>query len=140
MQLSTSDWITIIATAVCVARSSFVAIGVAIWQVRRMRQAEKVQVEARPVFKASIRVWLLAQLWPFVASGAVALLLIIHALSSSGEVTRSFVISLVCGGFLLAFSLLSSLAYVIAAAFRPMYLLLGSWSAKQEAKSATDPQ
>ena len=111
MQLSTSDWITIIATAVSVASSSFVAIGVAIWQVRRMLQAEKVQVEARPVFKASIRVWLLAQLWPFVASGAVALLLIIHTLSSSGEVTRSFVISLVCGGFLLAFSLLSSLAF-----------------------------
>ena len=66
----------------------------------------------------------MAQLWPFACSGVVALVVISHALMQDGVVTRSFVISLVLGAFLLAFSILSAVGFTIATAFRPAYLRL----------------
>ena len=141
MQLSTSDWVTIAATAVSVVSSSLVAIVVAIWQVKKGAAQSTVNDSPKSIAKSTRR-WLMAQLWPFACSAAVALIVMSHALMQDGAVTKSFVISLVLGAFLLAFSILSAVGFIVAAAFRPAYLHLlsmtirfsGPSSAAAEAK------
>ena len=124
MQLSTSDWVTIIATVVSVLSSAAVAVGVAIWQVRKTSTAQITKVAPDPVFTADTRKWLVAQLWPFVTTFVLGLILVVGSLLTDGPVTRSFVISFVCGGFLLAFSVVCSAVLFVAAAFRPAYFAL----------------
>lgn len=138
MTLGTSDWVTIIATAVSIVSSAAVSIGVAIWQVKKALNSQSASESAERVFSSSTKAWLLAQVWPFIVSAALALFLLIQALMSEGVVTRSFVISLVFGSMLLAFSILSSLGFVVAAAFRPFYLALQKLpsSAKVQAPSS----
>lgn len=124
MTLGTSDWVTIIATALSIVCSAAVSIGVAIWQVKKALHPRSISDTPERVFSSSSRAWLLAQVWPFLVSAALALFLLMQALTSEGAVTRSFVISLVFGSLLLVFSILSSLGFVVAAAFRPFYLVM----------------
>ena len=132
MQLSTSDWVTIAATAVSVLSSAAIAIGVAVWQVKKTSGPTSTRPASEPIFTATTKKWLLAQLWPFATSSVVGLILVIGPLLPDGPVTRSFVISFVCGGFLLAFSAVCTAILFVAAAFRPTYLALQQFYAKYE--------
>lgn len=138
MQLSTSDWVTIAATAVSVLSSAAIAIGVAIWQVKKTSNAGSPRIVSQPVFEAAAWKWLVAQLWPFATSSVLGLILVVGPLLTDGPVTRSFVISFVCGGFLLAFSAVCASILVVAAAFRPAYLALQTFYEKYGAKEVKD--
>jgi hypothetical protein len=133
--LGTSDWVTIIATALSIICSAVISIGIAIWQVRKTLNPQPTPSKTDRVFPSSVRAWLLAQVWPFIVSGVLAVFIITQALLSDGAVTRSFVISLVFGSLLLAFSVLSSLGFLVAAAFRPAYLKLEKFSLPRAARA-----
>ena len=140
MQLSTSDWVTIAATLVNIFTSAAVAVGVAVWQVRKALTPRIPPNIPEPVFTVEARQWLTAQLWPLGMSVLLGLILVVGPLLTDGPVTRSFVISFVCGGFLLAFSAVFAAILVVAAAFRPAYLATQRFYAKYEApKGATPP-
>ena len=136
MQLSTSDWVTISATFVSVLSSAAIAVGVAVWQVKKTLSAGTPPVVSEPVFSVETRQWLIAQLWPFAMSSALGLIFIVGPLLTDGPVTRSFVISFVCGGFLLAFSALCSAMFVVAAVFRPAYMAMQRFYSKYETPRA----
>lgn len=126
MALSTSDWITIIASAASVVSSALVSIGIATWQVKKATTPLKIGGQEMKVFTLSSSRWLAAQLWPFVASTFVSVVVLSQSLLANGPVTKSFVISLVLGSVLLVFSVLSVIWFIVAAAFRPAYLSLGN--------------
>ena len=135
MTLGTSDWVTIIATALSIICSAAISISIAIWQVKKSLTPQPTHSDPERVFPSSVRAWLLAQVWPFFVSGVVAIFILMQALLSEGAVTRSFVISLVFGSLLLAFSMLSSLGFLVAAAFRPFYLKLDKFSRPPAARA-----
>ena len=128
MTLGTSDWVTIIATALSIICSTGISIGVAVWQVKKSLNSQSTPGKLERAFPSSVSAWLFAQIWPFIVSGVLAIFILVQALLSEGTVTRSFVISLVFGSLLLAFSILSSLGFMVAAAFRPFYLKLEKFS------------
>ena len=115
MALSTSDWIVIIATTVQVV----VALSIGVLQLMAMRPKTKpIESQDNPLSASNIK-WLANNVWPFLLSCVIAVGIMWHALASDGEVTRSFVVSLVFGALLLSFGILASIACVVAFAFRP---------------------
>ena len=138
MTLGTSDWVTIIATVLSIICSAGVSVGVAIWQVKKSLNPRPTSGRTEQVFSSSVRAWLLAQVWPFMVSAILAVFILVQALMSDGAVTRSFVISLVFGSLLLASSVLSSFGFIVAAAFRPVYLTLGKISLPHGAQAPSN--
>ena len=116
MALSNSDWITIIATTIQVV----VALSVGVLQLMAMRPKTNPTETQATLFSAPNIKWLMSNIWPFLLSCVVAAGIIWQALSSTGEVTRSFVISLVFGVFLLSFGILTTIVCLLVFAFRPV--------------------
>jgi cbb3-type cytochrome oxidase subunit 1 len=115
MMLTTSDWIVIIGTIVQVV----VMISLGILQLMAMRPKTTItETQNIPLAVSNIK-WFIGNVWPFLLSFAIAVGIMWHALASDGNVTRSFVVSLIFGALLLAFSILTIIACVLAFVFRP---------------------
>ena len=115
MALTTSDWVVIIATIVQVV----VMLSIGILQLIAMRpKTAPAESQNSPLAATNIK-WFIGNVWPFLLSCFIAIGIMWHALASDGEVTRSFVVSLVFGALLLAFSILAIITCFLAFAFRP---------------------
>ena len=125
MPLSISDWVTIAATGASIITSAVISIGVAIWQVRRSSAPRQAGIAKQAILDTEIRKWLLAQAWPVLIHAALGVYFVTKALAGPEPVTQAFVVQFVCGTLLLSFCLLYSALLILAAAFRPAYLLMG---------------
>lgn len=116
--LTNSDWIAIIAASLQVA----VAIGVAIWQVRRTQRPEPTRDHPKPRSAKFDWSWFLKQSWQFLFCSAAAVVLLWQSLATTQSISKSFVVEMVVYSFLLVFGLLCTVITAAITAARPSFL------------------